>query len=83
VSNHGQRSLRLNNVTVDRVPWRGVAEEITTISGVAGYVRLPRLCRGDKPPTRQFLVKRSIYFDGTISTTCSGMGHPQAQFAAR
>ena len=27
----------------DRVPWRGVAEEVTTIPGVAGQVRLPRL----------------------------------------
>jgi small-conductance mechanosensitive channel len=28
---------------LDRVPWRGVAEEVTTIPGVAGQVRLPRL----------------------------------------
>jgi hypothetical protein len=31
------------SVRVDRVPWRGVAEEATTIPGMAGPVRLPRL----------------------------------------
>ena len=34
---------RASGVHDDRVPWRGVAEQGTTVPGMAGQVRLPRL----------------------------------------